>query len=122
MSMDIRRARKIVESIFSLGSEIRYAEIFNNRAVSIAGGMKPGVKSIDPARTAAKVDVETARYALLLIRRRKYYGAMHYMYVRLEKVNVLVLPFDNGVLVITLNPPKGLELLEDIRQKISQYY
>ncbi|WP_448605480.1 hypothetical protein [Thermoflexus hugenholtzii] len=115
------RLRELVEVVFSLSSHIRYVEVFNSRGVGVAGGMRPGVKSVDPPRTAAKVDVETARYALLLMRQRKYYGKMKYMYVEMERVNVLVKPLDGWVLVLTTNPPAGLDLLEKVQQTIDRF-
>lgn len=119
--VDRDRLRELVEAVFSLSSQIRYVEVFNSRGVSVAGGMRPGVKSVDPPKTAAKVDVETARYALLLMRQRKYYGAMKYMYVEMERVNVLIKPLDGWVLVLTTNPPAGLDLLEKVQQTIDRF-
>jgi len=115
------RLRELVEAVFSLSGQIRYVEVFNSRGVGVAGGMRPGVKSVDPPRTAAKIDVETARYALLLMRQRRYYGGMKYMYVEMERVNVLVKPLDGWVIVLTTNPPAGLDLLERVQQTIDRF-
>ncbi len=115
------RLGEIVEAVFSLSPEIRYAEIFNSRGVGVAGGMRPGVKSVDPPRTAAKIDVETARYALLLMRQRRYYGRMRYLYVEMERVNVLITPLNSWVLVLTTNPPAGLDLLEKVEKTIARF-
>jgi len=115
------RLRELVADVFMLDSQVRYVEVFNSRGVGVEGGMRPGVKSVDPPRTAAKVDFETARYALLLMRLNKYYGKMKYMYVEMERVNVLVVPMDTWVLIVTTNPPAGLDLLEKVQQTITRY-
>ncbi|MDW8360562.1 MAG: hypothetical protein RMK31_08295, partial [Candidatus Caldarchaeum sp.] len=116
-----KRLEKIVDDIFALSPAVRYAEFFDGRCRRLAGGMRPGVKSLEPAKTAAKIDVETAKYATLLQKQKKYYGNFSHMFVETEKVNVLVVPYRTGVLVLTTNPPTGLELLPEVKKRLSAY-
>lgn len=119
--MSGKRLEELVSMLFSLSSDIRYVEIFNRRGVGVAGGMRPGIKSLDPPKTAAKIDVETANYALLLMGQSRYDGDMKYMYVEMERVNVLVLPLNGRVVVLTTNPPAGIELLPALQQTIARF-
>lgn len=120
-AMSRKRLEEFVRMLFGLSDDIRYVEVFNRRGVGVAGGMRPGIRSLDPPKTAAKIDVETANYALLLMGQRRYYGDMKYMYVEMERVNVLVLPLNGMVAVLTTNPPAGLELLPALQQTIAQF-
>lgn len=111
----------VLQEIFAIHPSVRYAEIFDANARHIAGGVKTGVKSLDPVEVSSIVDVETAKYALLLIQNRKYYGELEYIYISMEKINVLILPFLSGVLVMAFNPPTGLEILPAINKTIERY-
>ncbi|MDW8063598.1 MAG: hypothetical protein RMI43_05460 [Candidatus Caldarchaeum sp.] len=116
-----KKLETLTSEIFNINPAIRYAEFFDRRCKSLAGGMRPGVKSLEPPKTAAKVDVETAKYAILLLKQRKYYGDFGFMYVNTDKVNVLVVPYKSGVLVLTTNPPVGLEILPAVKRKLKIY-
>jgi len=74
------RLERLVEALFSLSDNVRYVEVFDSRGVVLAGGIRSCVRSLDPPKTAAKIDTETARYALTLMAQRRYYGALKYMW------------------------------------------
>ncbi|MEM0349509.1 MAG: hypothetical protein QXD24_04945 [Candidatus Caldarchaeum sp.] len=115
---------KFVEEVFTLHRDIRYAELFDGDCKRLGGGMRPGVASIDPPEVSAEVDVETARFGLLLLKNRAYYGELDYVFASMEKVNVIVLPVDDKVLVVALNPPTGLDILSKLKEtaaKLGQF-
>lgn len=111
---------KFVEEVFGLHRDIRYAELFDSDCGRLGGGMRPGVASIDPPEVSAEVDVETARFGLLLLKNRAYYGELDYVFASMEKVNVIVLPVDDKVLVVALNPPTGLDILPKLKEKAAK--
>lgn len=78
--------------------------------------MRPGVASLDPPEVSAEVDVETARFGLLLLKNRAYYGELDYVFASMEKVNVIVIPVGDNVLVVALDPPTGLDVLPQLKQ------
>lgn len=118
---DKRDLDLLVSEIFSVSEKIRYVEIFDEHAKGVAGGMRQGVISLDPPRIAESVDTETARYALLLISQKHYYGDLSYMLVEMEKLDVLVLPLKDGALVLTTEPGFANRLLPMVKEKIAHF-
>ncbi|MEM0384310.1 MAG: hypothetical protein QXV27_05645 [Candidatus Caldarchaeum sp.] len=119
--MDVDACDRLLEEVFALHPNVRYAEIFDSAANHVAGGMRPGFESLDPPEVSSRVDVETAKYALLLIQNRKYYGDLEYIYASMKGINVLILPFMSGVLVTAFNPPTGLGILPALTKIIERY-
>ncbi|MDJ0272055.1 MAG: hypothetical protein QXN23_01455 [Candidatus Caldarchaeum sp.] len=115
---------KFIEEVFDIHRDIRYAELFDSNCKRLGGGMRPGVASLDPPEVSAEVDVETAKFGLLLLQNRTYYGELDHVFASMEKVNVIVLPVGDKVLVVALDPPTGLDILPQLKKmaaKISQF-
>jgi len=112
--------QKFIQDVFRLHSEVRYAELFDEECRSLAGGMRPGVVSIDPPEVSERVDVDTARFGLMLLKHKKYYGSLNYIYVEMEKVNVVVLPVGEKILVVALNPTIGLNIIPKLKKVIAK--
>lgn len=113
--------QRLIDAIFNLNEAIRYAEVFGPRAERLAGGMRPGVESLDPPNVAAKVDVETAKFGLLLKQNEHYYGRLHYVYAAMERINVMILPLGEKVLVVATNPPAGIEILSELKEVLEAF-
>lgn len=113
---DRREYSRFIEEVFSIHKDIRYAELFDSDCGRLAGGMRPGVASLDPLEVSAEVDIETARFGLLLLKNRKYYGELDYVFASMEKLNVIVLPIGDKVLVVALNSSTGLDVLPRLKK------
>jgi len=98
---------------------VRFAALFDWQGRKIAGGMKRGVKSLDPPKKASQIDRATARYPILLASNKKYFGDFEFMYAKMKRLNAIVVQAGPGkMLVITTNPSVGYALVPGIARVI----
>ena len=113
---------EIINSIFELSQRIRYAEIFNDKAIKIAGGMKTEIKSLEPDDKAIKVNNSTAEYVRLLMAHSRYFGEFKILYCEFEKFNLFVFELnEKNIISITTEPELGWEFANKIKVVIKKW-
>lgn len=113
---------EIIKSIFELSQRIRYAEIFNEKSIKIAGGMKTEIKSLEPDNKAIKVNNSTAEYVRLLMNHSKYFGEFKVLYCEFEKFNLFVFELnEKNIISITTEPELGWEFTDKIKAEIKKW-
>ncbi len=113
---------EIIKSIFELSQRIRYAEIFNDKAIKIAGGMKTEIKSLEPDDKAIKVNNSTAEYVRLLMAHSRYFGEFKILYCEFEKFNLFVFELnEKNIISITTEPELGWEFANKIKVVIKKW-
>ncbi len=109
----------LIDSIFSFSQHVRYAEVFSHNVESVAGGMKPGVRSLEPDSQAEQINEATARYAILLSSQPRFFGKFEYLYATLVRFNLFILPLDRRtILLVTTDPPLGLDFLPQLKMLV----
>ena len=113
---------EIIKSIFELSQRIRYAEIFNDKAIKIAGGMKTEIKSLEPDDKAIKVNNSTAEYVRLLMAHSRYFGEFKILYCEFEIFNLFVFELnEKNIISITTEPELGWEFANKIKVVIKKW-
>ncbi|TLX98757.1 MAG: hypothetical protein E6K90_08890 [Thaumarchaeota archaeon] len=112
-----------VEKVLALHEDVRFAALFDWEGRRLAGGMKRGIPSLDPPKKSSQIDRASALYPVLLASNKRYFGRFEFMFARMEKVHAVVVQVgSNRMLVVTTNPPTGLNLIPAIERVIRQSF
>jgi hypothetical protein len=110
----------LVDRVLGLHQNVRFAALFDWKGKKLAGGMKGTVPSLDPPKKASQVDRATALYPVLLASNQRYNGRFEFMFAQMEKVNAIAVQVGSDrMLVVTTDPPTGLDLVPAIRKAVS---
>jgi len=116
------REMKLVEDVLSLNRAIRYCGVIDKEGNILAGKMKDGIESLEPASLNHKL---ITQLAILLGTDKswdQYLGQTDYFLIHKRKVNLLLFPIKEvkGVLVST-EPSFSTDKLGDLRKAIELY-
>lgn len=117
------RDREVIARVFSLGSEIRYCSVIDKEGRVVLGGMKKGVKSLEPPSEAKRL---ITQFAILMGTDKdweRYLGRTDYFLIRKSKVDLFLFPVAGlkGVLVST-KPSFPKSKTELLRKTIDEVY
>jgi hypothetical protein len=112
--------QKLIDEVLSVSDAIRYCSIIDESGNVIVGGMKKGVKALEPESHEHKLITQLA----ILMGADKdwdvYLGETDYFLIRKSKVNLMLFPMKGlrGVLV-SAGKMLSASKLEDIRKAIT---
>ena len=113
---------EIIDLIFKLSQQVRYAEIFNAKSIKIAGGMKSEIESLEPENNAIKVNNSTSEYVRLLMSNSRYFGKFKLLYCEFDKFNLFVFELNQeNIISITTEPELGWEFATKIKVEIEEW-
>src|ERR671921_1362268 len=115
--------QKILDAIFDLNTDIRYAGLLDETGSLIAGGMRHGIDSIVDQPSEELYLTHTALRKSMRERFDDTMGKARFVYVEREKLSLLTFYLDKKMLLITLEPSiesqNVIDLAEDIFDIVS---
>jgi hypothetical protein len=115
--------QKIIDAIFELNKDIRYAGLIDETGSLIVGGMRHGIDSIVDQPSEELYLTHTALRKSMRERFDDTMGKARFVYVEREKLSLLTFYLDKKMLLLTLEPniesQNVLDLAEDIFDIVS---
>jgi len=88
-----------------------------------AGGMRPGIKSLEPDDEAERVDMQVAVTRGMAEAAHKYLGRTNYIIIHRENLMLIALPRNNRrTVLISAEPDFPLERLPDLTRIVDDLY
>jgi hypothetical protein len=108
----------LCRELFKLDKRIRYAAVMDTEGRIKAGGMRRGVKSLEPKSEELRLQV----YLLSLSGHNDswtpYYGRVLFSIVRRELITIGVFPIGENIVVISAEPDFPLEGFSKVRDLV----
>ena len=115
--------QKIIDTIFELNNDIRYAGLIDETGSLVAGGMRHGIDSIVDQPSEELYLTHTALRKSMRERFDDTMGKARFVYVEREKLSLLTFYLDKKMLLITLEPnmesQNVIDLAEDVLDIVS---
>ena len=109
--------------VFDFDRRIRYFGILDEMGRTATGGMRPGVKSLEPDQEAEMVDLQIAVTRGMAEAGSKYLGRTNYIIIHRERLMLIALPKkDRRTVLITAEPKFALDRLRDLIKIIDEGY
>jgi hypothetical protein len=113
---------KLCFQVFKYDRRVRYAGILDDTGRVIAGGMRKGISSLEPAsedlRLMANLTIQIGTDKTW----DQYFGKIQYTFVKREKVNMLIFGVANNLMLITTQPDFDLEAVALLRDTVMTIY
>lgn len=101
---------------------VRYAGILDDTGRVIAGGMRKGIASLEPAsedlRLMANLTIQIGTDKTW----DQYFGKIQYTFVKREKVNMVIFGVGTNLMLITTQPDVGLDQISQLRDVVITIY
>lgn len=111
--------QKIIDAIFELNDDIRYAGFIDDTGLLVAGGMRHGIDSIVDQPSEELYLTHTALRKSMRERFDDTMGKSRFVYVEREKLSLLTFYLDDKkMLLITLEPSLESRSVMDIAEDI----
>jgi hypothetical protein len=97
------------ETIFALDRDIRFAGIIDKMGNLVAGGMRKGIKPLEPREERRKLYLE---YALRTAMRHDFdskYGRVIYTLAEREKIKIVSFPLGEQLILVSINKKSAHE-------------
>lgn len=112
---------KLHKKVLKFNRKIRYIAILEKNGRRISGGMRRGIKSLEPKeeelRLMAHVESENSTRETW----DSFFGKTLYTIVKRENVILLVFPRDNKIILVTTEPEFDINEIPDLREIIIEY-
>jgi len=114
----------ICDKVFRLDNMVRSARIINNKGKLLAGGMKPGLKSLEDAKKDEMLFMELSLRVRMRHEFDEEFGPVEFSLSYRGKIILMSFPMDQGVLFVTTErqlefgkiPFKILEIIKTTSQ------
>ena len=110
--------QKIIDTIFELNNDIRYAGLIDETGSLIVGGMRHGIDSIVDQPSEELYLTHTALRKSMRERFDDTMGRARFVYVEREKLSLLTFYLDKKMLLITLEPNMESQNVIDLAENI----
>ncbi len=113
---------KLCAQIFKFDRRVRYAGVLDDTGRVIAGGMRKGISSLEPAsedlRLMANLTIQIGTDKTW----DQYFGKAQFTLVKREKVNMLIFGLGTNLMLITTQPDVDLSQIAQIRDTVMTIY
>jgi hypothetical protein len=113
---------KLCYQIFKIDRRVRYAGVLDDTGRVIAGGMRRGISSLEPAsedlRLMANLTIQIGTDKTW----DQYFGKIQYTLVKREKVTMLIFGIGRELLLITTQPDFDLDQIAQLRDTVITIY
>jgi hypothetical protein len=113
---------KLCLQVFKFDRRVRYAGVLDDTGRIIAGGMRKGISSLEPAsedlRLMANLTIQIGTDKTW----DQYFGKIQYTFVKREKVSMLIFGVGKDLMLITTQPDVDLEQIAQIRDMVITIY
>jgi len=118
---EAERYKFLCDQIFAADSRIRYAIVLDEAGSIVAGGMRPGVTSIESPEHEQRVDFQVAVLAGVIKTWSKVFGPTSFVFFKHEKINMIIFPIDNKQLDVSTQPDFPLEDVSKILRVVERW-
>lgn len=109
---------KLCFQIFKLDRRVRYAGVLDETGRVIAGGMRKGISSLEPAsedlRLMANLTIQIGTDKTW----DQYFGKIQYTLVKREKLSMLIFGVGTHLMLITTQPDVDLDQVTQLRETV----
>ena len=113
---------KLCFQIFKFDRRVRYAGVLDDTGRVIAGGMRKGISSLEPAsedlRLMANLTIQIGTDKTW----DQYFGKIQYTYVKREKLGMLIFGIGTNLMLITTQPDFDQEQIAQLRDVVITIY
>jgi len=113
---------KLCVQIFKYDRRIRHASVLDDTGRIIAGGMRKGISSLEPAsedlRLMANLTIQIGTDKTW----DRYFGTIQYTFVKREKVNMLTFNLGPNFMLISTEPDFDLHQVASLRETVMTIY
>ncbi len=114
---------KLCIQVFKLDRRVRYAGVLDETGRLIAGGMRKGIISLEPAREDLKLMANLTIQIATDKTWNRYFGGILYTFVKREKVNVLTFYLSGkNVMMISTDSAFDLDNVDLLRDTVMTIY
>ena|SRR3972149_481167 len=122
---EIKMSKPSFESMFSvlfkIDREIRYASVIEKSGKVIAGGMRKGVRPLEPKEEELRLMAHIVSESTTRETWDKYFGKTTYTIVKRAKVILMIFPYENRLAFVTAEPTFSLQKISEIRDILNEY-
>jgi hypothetical protein len=104
----------LIEAIFSLDPDIRFASIVDNEGNQLKGGMRSGKVSLSPKDEESRVFMQHILSRGMSETWTKYRGELRFSIIGYDKIRIFQFPFGENILLVTAEPHVSLDKVEKI--------
>jgi len=106
--------------LFKFSRELRYAAVLDKNGRIVSGGMRKGVKALEPKEEELRLMAHVVSESIARDTWDNYFGKTIYTIVRRENVILMVFQGKKQLIFITAEPTFGLEKIAIIREMLGQ--
>jgi hypothetical protein len=102
--------QQLCDQIFSIDKRVRYVTVTDSQCRVLAGGMRPGVVPLEHApEEAEKIDLQVTVLDGVMQTWAESLGRARFALIRHERAYMLIVPFDNKHLELSIETSMSIE-------------
>ena len=118
-------ANSVVKAIFESDRRIQYCAVIGERGEELVGGIRPGIKSLEPGIGSTKLRMQSLIGLAMTQSWNKLHGDADYIIAHRDRVMFLIFPLSGiRLLLASVEPdyplsefPKVLDIVSGLRKK-----
>lgn len=119
--MQPKAFENLCTALFKLDREIRYAAVLDKNGRVLAGGMRKGVRALEPKEEELRLMAHIVSESSTRETWDKYFGKTLYTIIKRGMVVLMVFPYDKRLVFVTAEPTFPLQKIPDIRDILNEY-
>jgi|HubBroStandDraft_6_1064221.scaffolds.fasta_scaffold482089_1 hypothetical protein len=112
-------AYRIVKALFESDKRIRYCAIIGEKGEEIVGGMRPGIKSLEPELESSRLKIQSLIGMGMNRNWNSLLGDSDYIIAHRSKVVLFIFPLSGNSLLVSAEPDYPLEKFRRIADIVS---
>ena len=112
---------KMIKKILKFNRKLRYISVLDKNGRRIAGGMRRGIKSLEPAEEELRLMSHVESESSTRETWDSYFGKTMYTIVKRENVTMIIYPHDKKNILVSAEPVFNINEVPDIRELIIEY-
>ena len=104
----------LIDTIFSLDPDIRFASIVDKQGKRLSGGMRSGKASLSPTVEENRVFFQHVLFQGMSETWTKYRGELRFSIIGYDKIRIFQFPFGENIVLVTTEPNVSLDKVEKI--------
>lgn len=113
---------KLCLQAFKFDRRVRYAGVLDDTGRLIAGGMRKGISSLEPASEDLRLMANLTIQIGTDITWDQYFGKIQYTFIKREKVNLLTFNLEKNLMLISTEPDFDLVSIALLRDTMMTIY
>jgi len=118
---EAERYKVLCDKIFAVDSRIRYAVVLDEAGLIVAGGMRPGVKSVGSPEYDRRVDFQTTVLVAIIKTWSEAIGPASFVFFKHKKINAILIPIGNKQLAVSTQPDFPLENVSKMLEIVERW-